>query len=139
MLRNVGRETDPEVELRSALHRAGLRFRKDYCPLPGYRIRVDVAFPQSRVCVFLDGCFWHGCPVHFAVPKRNSDWWKEKIDDNRQRDARQTVQLKKRGWRVFRLWEHEMAAGLPAAKLERIKNSVQRRAARLQLARGRAS
>lgn len=108
MQRNVGRETDPEVLLRSALHRRGLRFRKDLRVETSLKIKVDIAFPKQRLCIFIDGCFWHGCPLHFEVPKTNSDWWREKIEDNRARDARQTQQLEERGWKVLRFWEHDL-------------------------------
>ena len=139
MQENVGRETQPEKELRTALFRGGLRFRKDYSPLPAQRIKVDIAFPRHRICVFVDGCFWHGCPWHFAVPKTHSAWWREKIEDNRQRDSRQTRLLRSHGWIVLRIWEHEIGASSVAAKLRKIKRVVQQRAAHLQLARGRAS
>lgn len=125
MLRNVGRQTRPEKALRSVLHRAGLRFRKDYPPLPGQRISVDVAFPRHRVCVFVDGCFWHGCPLHFTAPKTHSGWWNEKIEDNRRRDARQTRLLRRSGWRVFRIWEHDIAPGFVSARIRQIKKVVQ--------------
>src|SRR3990172_13096929 len=102
MQENVGRETHPEKELRRTLFRGGLRFRKDYSPLPTQRIKVDIALPRHRVCVFVDGCFWHGCPRHFAAPKTHTAWWHEKIEDNRQRDSRQTRLLRCDGWIVVR-------------------------------------
>lgn len=100
--------TRPEQKLRSALHRSGLRFYKDRRPVPGLRCKVDVVFPKRRVCVFIDGCFWHGCPIHFKVPKVNSEWWKEKVKDNIDRDRRKTVQLQAKGWSVLRVWEHDL-------------------------------
>ena len=125
MLENVGRETHPEKVLRSALFRAGLRFRKNYSPLPAQRITVDIAFPRHRFCVFVDGCFWHGCPLHFCVPKSHSAWWREKIDDNRQRDLRQTRLLKRRGWSVLRIWEHDTEGRPVSAAVRLIKKAVQ--------------
>ena len=100
--------TGPEMALRSELHRRGLRFRVDYpVRVPGQRlIRVDVAFTKVRLAVFLDGCFWHGCPQHATAPVENSNYWGPKLKENRARDARQTAALEGDGWRVMRLWEH---------------------------------
>lgn len=125
MQENVGRETNPERSLRSLLFRAGLRFRKDYSPIPNKRITVDICFPRQRICIFVDGCFWHGCPLHFEIPKTHSDWWQEKITDNRQRDARQTRLLSALGWTVLRIWEHEMKEGIISSKVKQIKKLVQ--------------
>lgn len=109
MQANRPQDTKPEILLRSALHRAGLRFRKDVRPLANRKVgRADVVFSRAKVCVFLDGCFWHGCPRHFSVPKCNGAWWREKIADNRVRDRRKTRQLRRAGWRVLRLWEHDL-------------------------------
>ncbi|MCL4289147.1 MAG: DNA mismatch endonuclease Vsr [Thermoleophilia bacterium] len=100
------RDTACELELRSRLHKSGLRFRVHY-PLPGLRRRADIAFPRQRVAVFVDGCFWHGCPEHGTWPKRNADWWREKIEANRRRDVDTELRLRKEGWVVVRIWEHE--------------------------------
>ena len=108
MRANTSRDTRPERLLRSALHRAGLRFRKDARPVPGVLCKADIVFPRQMVCVFVDGCFWHGCSLHFGTPKTNSAWWAEKIAANVERDARQTELLKEHGWRVVRVWEHEL-------------------------------
>jgi len=116
-------DTSPELQLRSALHRLGLRFRKDAKPVPELRCKADVVFRTARVCVFVDGCFWHGCPRHFRVPKTNSIWWKEKIQDNMRRDARQTRALRARGWRVIRFWEHDLTADLERS-VERVHTAV---------------
>ncbi len=110
MVANVGRETTPEIELRRALFACGLRFRKHTRPELRYGCKADVVFRSARVCVFADGCFWHGCPEHFATPKTNGSWWSEKIEDNRKRDLRQTRTLESLGWTVIRVWEHESAA-----------------------------
>src|SRR5438445_11107238 len=80
------RDTPCELALRSAAHRLGLRFRVDW-QLPALRRRADLAFINARVAVFVDGCFWHGCPVHGTWPKTNAKWWRAKIEANRQRDA----------------------------------------------------
>ena len=129
MQENVGRETHPERRLRSLLFRSGLRFRKDYSPVPSERISVDVLFPRQRICIFVDGCFWHGCPLHFKVPKTHSSWWQEKIADNRQRDARQTRLLTALGWTVIRMWEHEIKEDSISSKVREIKELVQQMAA----------
>ncbi|HXK33376.1 MAG TPA: very short patch repair endonuclease [Dehalococcoidia bacterium] len=103
------RDTHPEVALRSLLHRRGLRFRVHYA-LPGLRRRADVAFPRLRIAVFVDGCFWHGCPAHGTSPKQNAGWWRAKIETNRRRDADTDLQLAERGWTSIRVWEHEQVA-----------------------------
>lgn len=108
MQSNVGRETTPEHALRCALHRVGLRFRKDTPPIPGLRCSADIVFPRQKVCVFVDGCYWHGCKLHFRAPKTNTPWWQEKIQANIERDRRQTRTLRRLGWTVVRVWEHEI-------------------------------
>jgi DNA mismatch endonuclease, patch repair protein len=118
------RETRPERALRSELHRRGLRFRL------GVRIgsgrsapRPDVVFPAQKVAVFLDGCYWHGCPDHGTRPRTNSGYWDAKLAANRSRDARHNVLLEASGWRVFRVWEHED----PAAAAAKIESAVRTR------------
>jgi len=107
MLANRGRDTGPEVRLRAALHRAGLRFFKNR-RLPGFgRVEIDVVFPRARLAVFLDGCYWHGCPEHASMPIRNGEWWRNKLEGNRRRDRATTDLLIRRGWTVLRVWEHE--------------------------------
>lgn len=101
------RDTKPELVLRSALHRSGRRFLVDRAPLPGLRRRADLVFRGARVAVFVDGCFWHGCPIHRTWPKANADWWRTKIEQNRQRDADTDRQLDDAGWKAIRIWEHE--------------------------------
>jgi DNA mismatch endonuclease, patch repair protein len=101
-------DTSPEVALRRRLHADGLRFRKDYRLAAGdVHARADVVFPRQRVAVFLDGCYWHGCPEHCRMPARNADYWQAKIARNRARDARITKALTDEGWHVVRIWEHE--------------------------------
>ncbi|MFI5258787.1 MAG: very short patch repair endonuclease [Candidatus Limnocylindrales bacterium] len=108
---NRRRDTLPELRLRSELHRGGARFRVDY-PVRGRgrTIRVDIAFPRSRIAVFVDGCFWHGCGQHPKPSKSHADYWGPKIAGNRRRDAAQDADLTAAGWRVIRSWEHERAA-----------------------------
>lgn len=99
------KNTAPEMALRRALHARGLRYRVVY-PVPGNRRRtIDIAFTRRKVAVFVDGCFWHGCPVHGRPVLANSGWWAEKLAANRARDADTTVWLSARGWSVLRVWE----------------------------------
>ena len=93
MQANRGRDTGPEVALRSLLHRAGLRFRVDF-PLPfDRRRRADIVFTRAGLYVFVDGCFWHGCPDHFVMPKTREQFWRDKIEGNRARDANSDAHL----------------------------------------------
>jgi DNA mismatch endonuclease (patch repair protein) len=105
-------DTRPELRLRSALHRLGLRFRTDLpLSLPELRVRPDVVFTRHHLAVFLDGCFWHSCPEHGATPKANSAYWTAKLERNRRRDARVAAALETAGWKVVRVWEHEDPLG----------------------------
>ncbi|WP_456849626.1 very short patch repair endonuclease [Bradyrhizobium sp. USDA 4504] len=107
MSRTHGRDNPQERALRSALFREGFRFRVHY-RVPGVARRsIDVAFVGSRLAVFLDGCFWHGCPQHATWPARNADFWRQKIEANRKRDRETDALLAATGWRVVRIWEHE--------------------------------
>jgi DNA mismatch endonuclease (patch repair protein) len=100
--------TKPEVALRSALHRRGLRFRKDRPVDAGRRkVRPDIVFTKARVAVFVDGCFWHGCPDHKVVPRSNRDYWVPKLRRNEERDREVDRALASAGWLVLRVWEHE--------------------------------
>lgn len=99
--------TSAEMELRRALHARGLRYRVNVPVLPDKRRRVDIAFPAARVAVFVDGCFWHGCPEHATWPASNADFWREKIETNQRRDRDTDAQLGEAGWQVLRVWEHE--------------------------------
>jgi DNA mismatch endonuclease (patch repair protein) len=110
MRRNPRRDTKPEVALRSVLHRRGLRFRKD---LPirasGRVVRPDITFTGARLAVFVDGCFWHSCPLHGNQPRANTDYWGPKLARNVARDRAVNDALANAGWRVLRAWEHEDA------------------------------
>ncbi|WP_346773821.1 very short patch repair endonuclease [Cellulosimicrobium sp. SL-1] len=101
------RDTAPEVALRRELHARGMRYRVAY-PVPGQRRRtIDVAFTRAKVAVFVDGCFWHGCPEHGMMPRSNGDWWKTKLAANQARDRDTDRLLRELGWTVVRVWEHE--------------------------------
>lgn len=104
---NRGRDTSPEVALRSVLHRLGYRYRVDIPPLPRLRRKADLVFTRRWVAVFVDGCYWHGCPDHFRVPATNSDYWRAKIARNRERDLDTDQRLREAGWTSVRVWEHE--------------------------------
>lgn len=104
---NRGRDTKAELAVRRIVHAQGLRYRVNARPEPGIRRTADLLFTRARVAVFIDGCFWHGCPAHFTMPATNTDFWDAKIDRNRQRDADTTAALGDRGWVVLRFWEHE--------------------------------
>jgi len=106
---NRFRDTAPELALRSALHHLGLRYRVGVRPVSSVRARADVVFTRARVAVFVDGCFWHGCPQHFKTPAVNRAYWEPKIARNRERDAAVSVALRALGWEVIRTWEHESA------------------------------
>ncbi|WP_219814944.1 MULTISPECIES: very short patch repair endonuclease [unclassified Rathayibacter] len=107
MLSNRGRDTKVELRVRSALHAAGLRYRLQLKVPGSSRRTIDVAFPKQRIAVFLDGCFWHGCPVHHTVSKTNAGFWAEKVSRNRERDRDTDRLLQEAGWTSLRFWEHE--------------------------------
>lgn len=107
MVSNRGRDTRPERELRSNLHSLGLRFRLHRRVVPGVRREVDIVFGPSRVAVFVDGCFWHGCPIHATSAKSNAAFWRRKIEDNKRRDSDTNARMRAAGWKVIRVWEHE--------------------------------
>lgn len=107
MQANRRRDTKPELALRSILHARGLRFRVDSVPFKGVRTRADIVFSKAKIAVFVDGCFWHGCPEHFILPKTNADYWSTKIAKNRDRDERVDWIMSEAGWAVIHVWEHE--------------------------------
>jgi len=120
MRSNKGRDTKPELALRSAVHALGLRYRVNARPLKGVRRTADLLFSRARVAVFLDGCFWHGCPEHHTVAKTNGDFWAQKVSDNRRRDRDTDAKLAEAGWRSVRIWEHED----PAEAARRVREAV---------------
>ena len=93
------------------LHQRGLRFRKDLrLNAGGRKVRPDIVFTRRKVAVFVDGCFWHRCPIHGRWPQRNATYWNEKFGRNVARDQADTLALKGAGWSVLRIWEHVSTA-----------------------------
>jgi DNA mismatch endonuclease (patch repair protein) len=100
------RDTKPELQLRRELHRRGRRFRV-VLRVPGNNRRtIDIAFTRVKLAVFVDGCFWHGCPEHGSSPAANKEWWAKKLKTNQDRDADTNRILGDAGWTVLRIWEH---------------------------------
>lgn len=114
-------DTKPELAIRSALHRLGYRFRKDYRIVDDdVRVAADIVFTQARVAIFIDGCFWHRCPHHGNSPRANGEYWRRKLDRNVARDRHVEAVLAINGWRVVRIWEHETVE----AALGRIQDAL---------------
>ena len=97
----------PEVALRRELHRRGMRFRVSRRPLKSIRSTADIVFGPARVAVYVDGCFWHSCPIHATTPAANREWWREKLERNAARDRATDAGLIRAGWLSVRVWEHE--------------------------------
>lgn len=95
--------TRPEIILRKALWAEGLRFRIYYG-----KEKIDIAFPSRKLAIFVDGCFWHGCPIHSHLPKSHEDYWHPKLKKNVERDRAKNKRLEVEGWKVLRFWEHEL-------------------------------
>lgn len=101
-----GRDTEPELILRRKLWRQGIRFYRTH--LKGVIGTPDIAFPGLKVAVFVDGCFWHGCPKCYREPSSNTNFWRQKVSRNAERDRRVNDSLMKQGWSIFRVWEHDV-------------------------------
>ena len=98
------KNTKPEIKLRRALWARGCRYRVQFG-----REKIDIAFPKKKVAVFVDGCFWHGCPLHSKLPKSNTLYWHPKLSKNKERDKEKQLRLVNEGWLVLRFWEHELS------------------------------
>ncbi|MDA8302001.1 MAG: very short patch repair endonuclease [Actinomycetota bacterium] len=117
--------TAPEMALRRELFALGLRYRLNRPPLPGLRRQADIVFGPARTAVFVDGCFWHGCPEHGQRRHDVNGWyWPAKIDRNRRRDRETDQLLALAGWQVVRIWEHELAGGGAEAAALRVQAVV---------------
>jgi DNA mismatch endonuclease (patch repair protein) len=124
MLANRWRDTQPEVAVRSILHRRGRRFRKRFTIRLGERrwTQPDIVFLPQKVAVFIDGCFWHCCPEHGTAPRTNSPYWREKLQRNVTRDRDTDKRLESLGWMVLRAWEHEV----PSQLADRVDSALDR-------------
>ena len=119
MSRQRNKDTGPETAVRRELHSRGLRFRTDVKLEDDLRTRADIAWRGLHVAVYVDGCFWHGCPDHATRPVANAKWWAAKLDKNIERDRATTTSLERRGWTVLRFWEHQDATEI-AAEISRV-------------------
>lgn len=106
MRSNRRRDTRPELAIRRLLHARGLRYRVDMAPWSNKRRRADIVFARQRLAVFIDGCFWHGCPEHATTPATNTDYWQPKLARNIERDRETDAMAQAEGWKVLRIWEH---------------------------------
>ena len=111
------RDTAPELAIRRLLHKAGMRYRVDFRPIPGIRCRADIVFRSARVAIFVDGCFWHSCPKHGSKPKSNAALWEAKLLSNQERDKDTDQRLMDADWLPIRVWEHEDPL-IAAARIE---------------------
>ncbi|MCW8966545.1 MAG: very short patch repair endonuclease [Candidatus Pacearchaeota archaeon] len=116
MSRIQGKGTKPELIIRKLLWSNGHRYRIKN-KLPG---RPDIVFPGKKLAVFIDGCFWHHCPDHYVEPKTRRDFWENKISGNVERDIKNNAKLNDLGWRIIRIWEHDVKKD-PVACVSRIK------------------
>lgn len=119
---NRSRDTKPELLVRRAVHALGLRYRVAARPLPGERLTADLVFTRARVAVFIDGCFWHGCTEHYRPATTNSDFWAEKILQNRLRDERTDDMLLAADWLSLRFWEHERPLDVATTIATRVRH-----------------
>ena len=120
--------TAPEIALRRALFALGLRYRVHRQPVPALRRKADIVFGPARTAVFVDGCFWHGCPEHGRRRHEVNGWyWPAKIDRNRRRDRDTDRALASAGWQVIRIWEHELAGQGAVAAAQRVRAALSSR------------
>lgn len=127
MRSNRSRDTRPELAVRRELHRRGLRYRVDLRPVAGVRSRADIVFTRRRIAIYIDGCFWHQCPIHKTLPATNQGYWLPKLARNRERDAEVNAALVEAGWTVLRFWEHQSpneVADLVVAALRNVDTTV---------------
>lgn len=122
-----GRDSAPELRLRRECHALGLRYRVDARTLEGSRRRADMVFGRAMVAVFLDGCFWHGCPEHYVQPRRHGDFWSAKLAMNIRRDQEANRSLAEAGWVSYRVWEHQDPKQAAGQILELVRQRSRRR------------
>lgn len=123
MRSNRRRDTSPEMIVRRRLHALGFRYRVSVRPIRNVRRTADIVFTRAKVAVFIDGCFWHGCPEHYQAPARNAEFWLAKRLRNQERDAETHARLTAEGWRLLRFWEHEVRSD-PESVVGRIGETV---------------
>lgn len=124
---NKSRDTKPEMVVRRHLHAAGLRYRVHARPIKDWNRRADIVFPKAKIAVFVNGCFWHGCPKHYVTPKTNKNYWTPKIQRNIERDQETFKRLKSEGWLVFPIWEHENLEMKAEKIAARVRNLLARK------------
>ena len=121
MTSNRGVNTTPELRLRRELFKSGLRYRVGRpIRLKGGNVRPDIVFSSIQLAVFLDGCFWHSCPIHKTAPRTNAVWWRAKLNASVARDSRQRRAMRMSGWTVIRVWEHENEVAAASRVIGRI-------------------
>lgn len=121
MQANRSRDTGPELAVRRLLHARGLRYRVAARPVQGVRRTADIVFPRARVAVYIDGCYWHGCPEHYVQPRSHVEYWTAKVAKNRARDVETNALLEEAGWTVLRFWEHEDAEEVAQVILDKMR------------------
>lgn len=121
MRANRSRDTGPELAVRRLVHAAGVRYRVNARPVPTLRRTADLVFTRRRIAVFIDGCYWHGCPLHHRQPRANANYWAAKVARNRTRDEATDKALTDAGWTVLRFWEHEGAAEVAATIIAAVR------------------
>lgn len=131
MARIKGKNTSPELAVRKGLSARGLRYRLQYRTPGG---RADLAMPAKRFALFIDGCFWHGCPEHYVRPRSREEFWTAKLQENVARDRRQVAALAEAGWTVVRIWEHEVVEA-PSVVVDKVLTALKESASSLNAAR----
>lgn len=121
MQANRRRDTKPEMAVRRLVFALGLRYRVDAKPIPHLNRRADLVFKRAKLAVFIDGCYWHGCPDHGTISQTNPGYWGPKIHRNRERDADTDRRLADVGWVVIRAWEHESPTDVTSQILEAVR------------------
>jgi DNA mismatch endonuclease (patch repair protein) len=125
MQANKSRDTRPELAVRRALHSRGFRYRVSVRPVATLRRSADIVFRRDRIAVFIDGCFWHGCPTHYREPTLNKQYWQSKVRRNIERDTQTGIDLTNAGWTVLRFWAHEDATA-SAIRIGEVVSSYRR-------------
>lgn len=120
---NRSRDTNPEMAVRQAVHALGLRYRVAERPIENVARSADLVFSKVKVAVFIDGCFWHGCPTHYRAPASHPDYWREKLARNQARDKETMELLSRHGWVALRFWSHCD----PVLVAEEIRRAVEQR------------